>query len=131
MDQDTDHTPALLFDLDGTLIDSVYQHVLAWHEALEELGLSLAVWRIHRRIGMSGGLLVQALGREIGQRITPEQAKELQKKHAEAYEHYHAAIQPLPGARELLRQLSRAKVPMGSRPAGVRKAHGQPWRNWE
>jgi len=111
MDQDTDHTPALLFDLDGTLIDSVYQHVLAWHEALEEMGLSLAVWRIHRRIGMSGGLLVQALGREIGQRITPEQAKELQKKHAAAYEHYQAAIQPLPGARELLRQLSRTKVP--------------------
>ena len=75
MDQDTDHTPALLFDLDGTLIDSVYQHVLAWHEALEELGLSLAVWRIHRRIGMSGGLLVQALGREIGQRINPGTGK--------------------------------------------------------
>jgi HAD superfamily hydrolase (TIGR01509 family) len=126
MDQDTDHTPALLFDLDGTLIDSVYQHVLAWHEALEELGLSLAVWRIHRRIGMSGGLLVQALGREIGQRITPEQAKELQKKHAEAYEHYHAAIQPLPGARELLRQLSRAKVSYAiatsGRPEGARSA---------
>jgi HAD superfamily hydrolase (TIGR01509 family) len=126
MDQDTDHTPALLFDLDGTLIDSVYQHVLAWHEALEELGLSLAVWRIHRRIGMSGGLLVQALGREIGQRITPEQAKELQKKHAEAYEHYHAAIQPLPGARELLRQLSRAKVPYAiatsGRPEAARSA---------
>jgi HAD superfamily hydrolase (TIGR01509 family) len=111
MDQDTDHTPALLFDLDGTLIDSVYQHVLAWHEALEELGLPLAVWRIHRRIGMSGGLLVQALGREIGQRITAEQAKKLQKKHAAAYEHNQAAIQPLPGARELLRELSRAKVP--------------------
>jgi beta-phosphoglucomutase-like phosphatase (HAD superfamily) len=78
MNQDTYLSPALLFDLDGTLIDSVYQHVLAWHEALEELGLSLAVWRIHRRIGMSGGLLIQALGREIGQRVTPEQAKKLQ-----------------------------------------------------
>ena len=126
MDQDTDHTPALLFDLDGTLIDSVYQHVLAWHEALEEMGLSLAVWRIHRRIGMSGGLLVQALGREIGQRITPEQAKELQKKHAAAYEHYQAAIQPLPGARELLRQLSRTKVPYAiatsGRPEGAQSA---------
>jgi hypothetical protein len=66
MTRETSQIPALLFDLDGTLIDSVYQHVLAWHEALEELGLSLAVWRIHRRIGMSGGLLVQALGREIG-----------------------------------------------------------------
>jgi beta-phosphoglucomutase-like phosphatase (HAD superfamily) len=72
VNQDTHHTSALLFDLDGTLVDSVYQHVLAWHEALQELGLSLAVWRIHRRIGMSGGLLIQALGREIGQRITPE-----------------------------------------------------------
>jgi beta-phosphoglucomutase-like phosphatase (HAD superfamily) len=116
----------LLFDLDGTLIDSVYQHVLAWHEALEELGLSLAVWRIHRHIGMSGGLLVQALGREIGQRITAEQAKALQKKHAAAYEHYQAAIQPLPGARELLRKLSRAKVPYAiatsGRPEGTRSA---------
>ena len=116
----------MLFDLDGTLIDSVYQHVLAWHEALEEMGLSLAVWRIHRRIGMSGGLLVQALGREIGQRITPEQAKELQKKHAAAYEHYQAAIQPLPGARELLRQLSRTKVPYAiatsGRPEGAQSA---------
>jgi HAD superfamily hydrolase (TIGR01509 family) len=121
-----DHTPALLFDLDGTLIDSVYQHVLAWHEALEELGLSLAVWRIHRRIGMSGGLLVQALGREIGQRITPEQAQELQRKHAAAYEQYQATIQPLPGARELLQQLSRANVPYAiatsGRPEGARSA---------
>jgi HAD superfamily hydrolase (TIGR01509 family) len=126
MDQDTDHTPALLFDLDGTLIDSVYQHVLAWHEALEEVSLSLAVWRIHRRIGMSGGLLVQALGREIGQRITPEQAQELQRRHAAAYEQYQATIQPLPGARELLQQLSRVKVPYAiatsGRPEGARSA---------
>jgi HAD superfamily hydrolase (TIGR01509 family) len=111
MNQDTYLSPALLFDLDGTLIDSVYQHVLAWHEALEDLGLSLAVWRIHRRIGMSGGLLIQALGREIGQRVTPEQAKKLQENHAAAYERYQATVQPLPGARELLQQLNRAKVP--------------------
>jgi HAD superfamily hydrolase (TIGR01509 family) len=111
MNVDGDHTPALLFDLDGTLIDSVYLHVLAWHEALEELGLSLAVWRIHRRIGMSGGPLLQALGREVGQRLTSEQAQELQKRHAAAYERYQNAIQPLPGARELLQQLSRDKIP--------------------
>src|SRR5438552_10542935 len=59
--------PAFLFDLDGTLVDSVYQHVLAWREALERSGIELAVWRIHRRIGMSGGLLVNALLRETGQ----------------------------------------------------------------
>lgn len=121
MSLDIDHTPALLFDLDGTLIDSVYQHVLAWHEALGELGLSLAVWRIHRRIGMSGGLLVQALGREIGHRVTPELAQELQRRHAAAFERYHGEIQPLPGARELLQQLSRAKVPFAIATSGRRE----------
>jgi HAD superfamily hydrolase (TIGR01509 family) len=99
-----------LFDLDGTLVDSVYQHVLAWREALEEVGLSLAVWRIHRRIGMSGGLLVQALGREIGHRVTPQQARQLQKRHAAAFARYRAFIGPLPGARELLQHLSQAGV---------------------
>jgi HAD superfamily hydrolase (TIGR01509 family) len=118
MNQDRGHTPAFLFDLDGTLIDSVYQHVLAWHEALEEMGLSLAVWRIHRRIGMSGGLLVQALGREIGQRLTSEQAQGLQKRHAAAYERYQGAIQPLPGARDLLQQLSRTGVPFAIATSG-------------
>jgi phosphoglycolate phosphatase-like HAD superfamily hydrolase len=58
--------PAFLFDLDGTLVDSVYQHVLAWREALESVGIELSVWRIHRRIGMSGGLFVNALFRETG-----------------------------------------------------------------
>ena len=56
--------PAFLFDLDGTLVDSVYQHVLAWRAALEEVGIDLSVWRIHRRIGMSGGLFINALLRE-------------------------------------------------------------------
>ena len=50
---------AFLFDLDGTLVDSVYQHVLAWREALDREGIDLSVWRIHRRIGMSGGLIHQ------------------------------------------------------------------------
>ncbi|MEA2630611.1 MAG: hypothetical protein QOE66_830, partial [Chloroflexota bacterium] len=61
---------AFLFDLDGTLVDSVYQHVLAWREALEKGGIELSVWRIHRRIGMSGGLLLNALLRETGREVT-------------------------------------------------------------
>src|ERR1700751_2762455 len=77
--------PALLFDLDGTLIDSVYQHVLAWHEALERAGIQLSVWRIHRKIGMSGGLLINALLRETGHEITDSDAQQLMKWHAEAY----------------------------------------------
>jgi HAD superfamily hydrolase (TIGR01509 family) len=100
-----------LFDLDGTLVDSVYQHVLAWQEALEEAGIELAVWRIHRRIGMSGGLFVNALSRETGRPIPAEEAARLQSRHAEAYRRQVAQVRPLPGARELLAYLSQAGVP--------------------
>lgn len=95
-------SPAFLFDLDGTLIDSVYQHVLAWRAALEESGIQLAVWRIHRRIGMSGGLFVNALLRETGRDIAPDEAERLQKSHAAAYAKLVNQVRPLPGARELL-----------------------------
>src|SRR6185369_16248306 len=104
-------TPAFLFDLDGTLVDSVYQHVLAWREALERAGISLAVWRIHRRIGMSGGLLANALLREVGHPVTAEQNDRLRQYHAEAYARLVGQVRPLPGARELLEQLSRARIP--------------------
>ncbi|HZD50010.1 MAG TPA: HAD family hydrolase [Silvibacterium sp.] len=107
----TNHTPSLLFDLDGTLLDSVYQHVLAWHEALEQVGMHLSVWQIHRRIGMSGGLLVQALTREVGHKVSMRQAKELQEIHAAVFARYRDSIRPLPGARELLRYLGELKVP--------------------
>ena len=103
--------PAFLFDLDGTLVDSVYQHVLAWREALEAGGLGLAVWRIHRQIGMSGGLFVNALLRETGHRVTAEEAGRLQRLHAEAYARLVGQVRVLPGARELLAYLSQAGVP--------------------
>jgi phosphoglycolate phosphatase-like HAD superfamily hydrolase len=76
---------AFLFDLDGTLVDSVYEHVLAWREALEQVGIELSVWRIHRRIGMSGGLLINALLRETGAEIPAHFVEELQRRHADAY----------------------------------------------
>ena len=60
---------AFLFDLDGTLVDSVYNHVRAWHLALSEEGLQLSVWRIHRKIGMSGGLFTNQLLRELGREV--------------------------------------------------------------
>ena len=103
--------PAFLFDLDGTLVDSVYQHVLAWREALERGGIELAVWRIHRTIGMSGGLFVNALLRETGRAVTAEEAEKLQRFHAEAYAGLAGQVRPLPGARELLDFLTRQKVP--------------------
>src|ERR1700716_3505553 len=90
--------PAFLFDLDGTLVDSVYQHVLAWRRALEATGIELAVWRIHRRIGMSGGLLVNALLRETGRKFASTDIANLQRLHAEAYEQQAKHVRPLPGA---------------------------------
>ena len=103
--------PAFLFDLDGTLVDSVYQHVLAWREALERAGIELSVWRIHRRIGMSGGLLVNALLRETGATITAEQVASVQRFHAEAYRRLVSQVRPLPGARDLLAYLTDRGVP--------------------
>jgi len=102
--------PAFLFDLDGTLVDSVYQHVLAWREALEQVGIELSVWRIHRRIGMSGGLFVNALLRETGREIKSNEAEQLRRLHAEAYNRQSKQVRPLPGARELLQHLSELKV---------------------
>jgi HAD superfamily hydrolase (TIGR01509 family) len=103
--------PAFIFDLDGTLVDSVYQHVLAWREALEDAGWELSVWRIHRRIGMSGGLIVDALSRETGRELTPPQAERLQQVHTEAFVRQSSHVRPLPGARELLAHLSEIGVP--------------------
>jgi len=103
--------PAFLFDLDGTLVDSVYQHVLAWREALEQAGIELAVWRIHRRIGMSGGLFLDALGRETGRRLSAEDVTRIQQTHATAFKRQVSTVRPLPGAVELLAYLSRSRVP--------------------
>lgn len=111
--------PAFLFDLDGTLVDSVYQHVLAWREALEAAGITLSVWRIHRRIGMSGGLLLNALARETGTSVTPEMIARVQRVHADAYARQAAQVRPLPGAQELLAHLSRAGVPWAIATSGL------------
>jgi HAD superfamily hydrolase (TIGR01509 family) len=103
--------PAFLFDLDGTLIDSVYQHVIAWRAALAEIGIDLSVWRIHRRIGMSGGMMVSALLRETGRTLSATELEELQRAHQEQYGAQVSTVQPLPGARELLAALTNAGVP--------------------
>jgi len=102
--------PSFLFDLDGTLIDSVYQHVIAWRTALTEIGIDLSVWRIHRRIGMSGGLFVQALLRETGRTLSPLDIEQLQLAHAAEYRRLFASVTALPGARDLLAALTAAGV---------------------
>ena len=102
----SDRGVSFLFDLDGTLIDSVYQHVAAWQQALHAAGIELSVWRIHRRIGMSGGLFTEMLLREIDREVTPALLEQLQASHAEAYIRMMKWVRPLPGARQLLEHLT-------------------------
>lgn len=115
---------AFLFDLDGTLVDSVYEHVLAWRDALAELGLELSVWRIHRKIGMSGGLFANALMRETGNVLSAEEATRLRRRHAESYRQRAAQVRPLPGARELLAFLSEMGVPWAIATSGYLESAG-------
>ncbi len=107
--------PAFLFDLDGTLIDSVYQNVIAWRHALARLDIDLSVWRIHRRIGMSGGLFVSALLRETGRSLSEDDIEALQQDHAVQYLAQVDSVRALPGASDLLAELTAHGVPMGDR----------------
>jgi HAD superfamily hydrolase (TIGR01509 family) len=119
-----DRAQAFLFDLDGTLVDSVYQHVLAWRDALDRAGIDLSVWRIHRKVGMSGGLFANALLRETGREVTAEQADELRRLHARAYTTLAGDVRPLPGARDLLAHLTSASVPWAIATSGYRESAG-------
>ncbi len=112
--------PAFLFDLDGTLIDSVYQHVIAWRAALARLDIDLSVWRIHRRIGMSGGLFVSGLLRETGRSLSGDDIQLLQQVHAEEYLAQADSVRPLPGAADLLATLTEQRVPWAIATSGYR-----------
>jgi HAD superfamily hydrolase (TIGR01549 family) len=116
---------AVVFDLDGTLIDSVYQHVLAWRDALEKEGIDLPVWGIHRKVGMSGGLFARALLRETGAALDAERAERLQQRHEEAFARYAPGVRPLPGANELLDRLTALRVPWAIATSGRQPRAGE------
>jgi HAD superfamily hydrolase (TIGR01549 family) len=111
---------ALIFDLDGTLIDTVYAHVFAWQRALAEAGLPIEGWRIHRRIGMSGGLFTRAVARELGRPLSESEVAEIQRRHGELFRELMPERRPLPGAVALLAHLRDAKVPFGIATSGRR-----------
>jgi len=101
---------ALIFDLDGTLVDTVYAHVLAWQLAFAEAGMPIDGWRLHRRMGMSGGLFKRAVMRELGRTISLPRLEMLDKRHGELFHRFLPKPRPLPGAVELLRFLRRKEV---------------------
>ncbi len=111
---------ALIFDLDGTLVDTVYAHVFAWQRALAEEGMPIDGWRIHRRIGMSGGLFARAVAREVGRELSPQETEAIQLRHGAIFRELLPERRPLPGAVELLEHLRERGIVHGIATSGRR-----------
>jgi len=111
---------ALIFDLDGTLVDTVYAHIFAWQKALAEAGMPLEGWRIHRKIGMSGGLFTRAVAREVGREISSAEEKSLQRRHGELFLELLPERRPLPGATNLIKFLYANNIIFGIATSGNR-----------
>jgi beta-phosphoglucomutase-like phosphatase (HAD superfamily) len=102
---------SLLFDLDGTLVDTVYAHVLAWQRALAEIGVPVDGFRLHRRVGSSGEHIVRHAQRDAGRQLSAHQAETVHRRHAEIFRQLVPSPRPLPGAVQAFRSLSAAGVP--------------------
>jgi HAD superfamily hydrolase (TIGR01509 family) len=110
--------PGMIFDLDGTLVDSVYQHVSAWHGALLAHGIMAAQWRIHRAIGMSGRLFLPKLLKDEGHSSSKPLIGRLEKAHDDRFEKIILQVTPLTGALRLLKQLKRRRIPFAIATSG-------------
>jgi HAD superfamily hydrolase (TIGR01549 family) len=115
---------SFLFDLDGTLVDSVYDHVLAWHDALQAEGIEVSIWRLHRKIGMSGGLFTKALARETGIELGEPVLTRLRQHHTASYSARSAKTRPLPGAQALLAYLTESEIPWAIATSGRMETAG-------
>src|SRR5260370_3125102 len=111
---------ALLFDLDGALVDTVYAHVLAWQSAVGEVGVAVDGYRLHRHVGSSGKLIVRFAQREAGRQLTAEQEATVHRRHSELFRQLLPRPQPLPGAVEVFRALRAAKAPYAIATASYR-----------
>lgn len=114
--------PAILFDLDGTLVDTVYEHVLAWSDALRSANIVVPNWKIHRRIGMSGKSLAHQLLREDDNLPRKADIGLLEKRHDSAFMKASRNVQLLPGSQELLDFLTRRGIRWAIATTGGRKA---------
>jgi HAD superfamily hydrolase (TIGR01509 family) len=113
--------PAVLFDLDGTLVDSVYEHVFAWWQTLREAGIDVPKWKIHRRVGMSGKSFIKELLRELlPGRQHPDLSK-LEEEHDARFARFIPQLRVLPGAEDLLNHLRRSRVPIAIATTGNRE----------
>jgi HAD superfamily hydrolase (TIGR01549 family) len=95
---------AAILDVDGTLVDSNYQHTLAWWRAFREHGLTLPMWRVHRHIGMGGDNLVEALA---GEEFERSNGDDVRAAEAERYQDLIGEVQAMEGARELIEEIRR------------------------
>jgi HAD superfamily hydrolase (TIGR01509 family) len=91
-----------ILDVDGTLVDTNYQHALAWYRAFRDHGIVLPIWRLHRHIGMGGDQLVQALTDEDTERRLGDEIREREGEH---YAQMIGEVETMGGARELLEAL--------------------------
>ncbi|HEY1358144.1 MAG TPA: HAD family hydrolase [Thermoleophilaceae bacterium] len=94
--------PAAILDIDGTLVDTNYQHALAWYRAFRQSGVVLPIWRVHRHIGMGGDQLVEALA---GEEIEQECGDDIRAAEGPLYLAQIEEVEPLEGAKELIRDL--------------------------
>jgi HAD superfamily hydrolase (TIGR01493 family) len=101
---------AIIFDLDGTLLDSNYEHVMAWRRALRREDVEVPNAFLHRCIGMRGELLVRAAFKETGRPFASRTKDRLDKLHKKYFEKTLSSVKPLPGAALLLKTLSRCKI---------------------
>ena len=111
---------ALVFDLDGTLVDTVYAHVLAWQRALGEAGVGVDGYRLHRHVGSSGGLIVRFAQREAGRELSSEQMQIVHRRHEELFRQIVPRPRPLPGAVEAFQALGKASIPWAIATASYR-----------
>jgi HAD superfamily hydrolase (TIGR01509 family) len=102
---------ALVFDLDGTLVDTVYAHVLAWQRALGETGVVVDGYKLHRHVGSSGELIVRFAQREVGRRLLAAEVETVHRRHGELFRQLMPCPRALPGAVEVFQVLRAAGIP--------------------